>query len=69
VVTINGAQGLVSIQTFSLEDARERAVGLPANTLLGNQDKAARILQCIEQGSGKKFADSSFQAWFEQLAR
>ena len=68
VITVDNAQGLVNMQTFSLEDARKGVVGLPAVTLAGNRGTAARVVQCIEQGSGQKFTDSSFQAWFEQLA-
>ncbi len=67
VATVSGAQGLVSIQSLSPEDAREGVVGKTAITLLGNQDSAARVIQCVEQGKGNQFTDSSFQAWFEQL--
>ena len=69
VVTISGAQGLVSFQTYSLEDAREGVVGKTAITLLGNEDTADRVIQCIELGGDKSFSDSNFQAWFEKLAR
>jgi len=67
VVTVTGAQGLVSLQSLSPEDARQGAVGKTAVTLLGNQGSAARVIQCVEKGTGNKFTDSSFQAWFEKL--
>lgn len=67
VVTVTGAQGLVSLQSLSLEDARQGAVGKTALTLLGNKDTAARVIQCVEKGKGNRFTDSSFQAWFEAL--
>ena len=67
VVTIDGAQGLVSLQSLSPEDARKGAVGKTAVTLLGNQGSAVRVIQCVEKGQGKKFTDSSFQGWFEKL--
>ncbi|MCB1855035.1 MAG: hypothetical protein H6988_01570 [Pseudomonadales bacterium] len=67
VVTVDGAQGLVSLQSLSAADAGKGAVGLPAVTLLGNKGYAARVIQCVEKGSGKGFRDSSFQAWVEKL--
>jgi hypothetical protein len=67
VATVNGAQGLVSLQSLSAEDARKGVVGKTAVTLLGNQGTAARVIQCVERGKGNKFTDSSFQAWFEKL--
>ncbi len=67
VVTITGAQGLVSIQSLSADDAEKGVVGKPAVTLLGERDSAARVMQCIERGKEKAFTDTSFQAWFEQL--
>jgi hypothetical protein len=67
VVTVNGAQGLVSLQSLSPEDAKQGAVGKTAITLLGNKGSAARVIQCVEKGKGKSFTDSSFQAWLEKL--
>ncbi len=67
VVTITGAQGLVSIQSLSADDAESGVVGKPAVTLLGNRDSAARVIQCIERGKEQAFTDTSFQAWFEGL--
>ena len=67
VVTVTGAQGLVSIQSLSAEDAERGVVGKPAITLLGNRDSAARVMQCIEKGKEKAFTDTSFQTWFEKL--
>lgn len=67
VVTISGSHGLVSIQTYSLEDASKDVVGKTAITLLGEKDAAAHVIQCIEQGAGQTFTDSSFQAWVEKL--
>ena len=60
VVTDSGGQGLVSLQSFSLEDAVKGVVGLQATTLLGNRSAAARVVQCIEQRSGNRFAGRPF---------
>ena len=69
VVTITGAQGLVSIQSLSADDAQSGVVGWPAVTLLGERDSAARVIQCIERGKEQSFTDASFQAWFEGLVQ
>lgn len=63
VETSSGAQGLVSIQSLSLDDAEKGVEGLTAITLLGNEESAVRSMQCIEQRSGKSFTDSNFDAW------
>ena len=67
VVTNSGAQGLVSLQSLSLQDAESGAVGLPAITLAGSAGVAARVVQCIEEQRGQSFTDSSFQAWYRKL--
>ena len=67
VETASGAQGLVSLQSLSLEQAQKGAVGQKAITLLGNRDMASRVIQCIDTGTDSVFIDSSFQAWFENL--
>ncbi|MEM8660362.1 MAG: hypothetical protein AAGF35_05710 [Pseudomonadota bacterium] len=67
VATISGAYGLVSIQTFSKESARKGVKGLTAATMADSTGTADRAIQCIEQRSGRRFSDSSFQAWFETL--
>lgn len=67
VVTSSGAQGLVSLQSYSLKDATEGAVGLPATTLLGSNGAATRVVQCLEKGKGRAFTDSNFQAWVDGL--
>lgn len=69
VLTSTGSTGLVGLQSFSQEDAEEGVLGLPAITLLGARESTVRAVQCVEQGSGKSFADKNFQAWFDQLAR
>ena len=69
VVTASGSTGLVGLQTFSLKDAEEGVVGLTATTLLGNRENAVRVVQCVEQGSGKVFRDQNFQAWVNALPR
>jgi hypothetical protein len=67
VITNSEAQGLVSIQSLSLQDAQSGAVGKPAITLAGNKGIAARVKQCIEERSGATFTDSSFQGWYARL--
>ena len=69
VVTSTGSTGLVGLQTFSLEDAEEGVLGLPATTLLGRREDTVRVLQCVEQGNGESFSDQNFQAWVDQLPR
>ena len=69
VVTDSGSTGLVGLQTFSLKDAEEGVVGLTATTLLGNRENAVRVVQCVEQGSGKVFKDQNFQAWVDGQPR
>jgi hypothetical protein len=69
VLTGSGATGLVSLQTFSLTDAEEGAVGSAATTLLGKRESAVRVVQCVEQGRGKSFSDQNFQAWVDELAQ
>ncbi len=67
VVTSSGAQGLVSLQTFSLQDAEVGVIGLPAITLAGSKSVAARVVQCIDARGGESFTDSNFQAWYNKL--
>ena len=67
VVTTSGAQGLVGIQTFSLDDAKTEVIGLTAMTLLGAHEPADRVIQCVEERSGDTFSDSSFQAWLDDM--
>ncbi|MEM8560627.1 MAG: hypothetical protein AAGF57_00260 [Pseudomonadota bacterium] len=67
VATISGAYGLVSIQAYSQQAAREGVKGLTATTMAESTGTADRVIQCIEQRSGRRFSDSSFQAWFETL--
>lgn len=69
VVTITSAQGLVTLQSLSPEDARKGVVGKTAITLLDNQGTADRAIQCVERKKGETFTDASFQAWFEQLVK
>ena len=69
VVTDSGSTGLVGLQTFSLKDAEEGVVGLTATTLLGNRERAVRVVQCVEQGRGKSFSDQNFQAWVDGQPR
>lgn len=67
VVTSSGAQGLVTLQSLSLNDAEQGAVGLPAITLAGSKGIAERVMQCIEVQGGQAFTDGSFQAWYKNL--
>lgn len=67
VVTNSGAQGLVSLQSLSRQEAESGAVGLPVITLAGSTGVAARVLQCIETSGGQTFTDSSFQGWYKKL--
>ncbi|MEM1152675.1 MAG: hypothetical protein AAGI44_00945 [Pseudomonadota bacterium] len=67
VTTISGAYGLVSIQTFSLDAALQGVKGQTAKTMADLEGTAERAVQCVEQRSGKRFTDSSFQAWVETL--
>lgn len=67
VITNSDAQGLVTMQSLSLQDAESGAVGKPAITLAGNKGIAARVKQCIEERSGATFTDSSFQGWYAKL--
>tara|TARA_B110000977_G_scaffold45467_1_gene61802 strand:- start:226 stop:537 length:312 start_codon:yes stop_codon:yes gene_type:complete len=69
VVTDSGSTGLVGLQTFSLKDAEEGVVGLTATTLLGNAESTVRVVQCVEQSSGKVFKDQNFQAWVDGQPR
>tara|TARA_R110002049_G_scaffold232874_15_gene405456 strand:- start:234 stop:545 length:312 start_codon:yes stop_codon:yes gene_type:complete len=67
VITHSEAQGLVSMQSLSLQDAESGAVGQSAITLAGNKGVAVRVKQCIEERSGATFTDSSFQGWYAKL--
>ena len=67
VVTTSGSQGLVGIQSFSVDDASTGAVGLTAITLLGVREPADRVVQCVERRSGQTFSDSNFQAWLDDM--
>lgn len=66
VETRSGVRGLVSIQTFSLDDAKKGALGKQALTTLGGRDTSVSITECVEVGK-TKFSDTSFQHWRERL--
>ncbi|NQX90280.1 MAG: hypothetical protein HRT77_16650 [Halioglobus sp.] len=67
VVTSSGSQGIVGIQTTTLERAEAVVIGHDAITMLGQNEKAATVIQCVQKYVGERFKDSSFQAFAETL--
>ena len=68
VVTESGARGLVSLQTFTRQDAMQRVVGLQALNDQEVIETAVSVVQCIDFTTDEKFFDAAFQGWRNGLA-
>ncbi|PLW67548.1 hypothetical protein [Pseudohalioglobus lutimaris] len=67
VVSSSGARGLVSLQTYTRQDARRGVIGLNAVTDKDNVEEAASVVQCIDLKKGERFRDLAFQSWRDSL--
>ena len=67
VVTSSGARGLVSLQTFTRQDAMKRVVGMNAVSDRDTVETASSVVQCIDLGKDETFYDAAFQNWRDNL--
>ena len=67
VVTSSGARGLVSLQTFTRQDAMKRVVGMSAVSDRDTVETASSVVQCIDLGKDETFYDAAFQNWRDNL--
>jgi len=69
VQTQAGIAGLVMVQADDLDTATQAAEQAEAHTLGGGRSPTMSVIQCIMHNDGKRFRDSHFQKFYENLPK